>query len=336
MGGLLLYIGIILVASIIVWKGGDMLGGTAESLAQHYNLSPVVHGSIVTAVGSSFPEISTTVLSTLVHGEFDLGVSTIVGSAIFNILVIPGLSAIFSKKIDSEWTFVVKDIQFYIISIVVLLLAFALAVIYYPSERPLFGTMTRGIAAIPVFVYFLYLYLNQQENLVYRKINIGPSEKKSGIGKVWLRFGFSLVLIVVSVEGLVRGAIFLGEYFETPSFIWGVLVLAAATSVPDAIVSIRQAMNKQGIVSLANVVGSNIFDLLVAVPVGVLIAGSSEVNFEMAAPMMLFLSVVTVLLIILLLRNQSLNRNEGWLLLFFYMLFVVWIVLESFEITGWL
>jgi len=331
MGELLLYLVVIIVASLIVWRGGGMLESSAEALSSHYKLSPVVQGSIVTAVGSSFPELSTTVLSTLLHGEFDLGVSAILGSAIFNILMIPGLSSLISGKMKTNWTFVVKDVQFYITSVVALMLVFALAVIYYPVEGTEYkGMVTRQIALIPVFLYFLYLFLQHQETLEYRREATDSNHPKSeNIKRVWLRFGVSLILIVVSVEALVRSTIFLGAYFDTPNFVWGATVLAAATSVPDAIVSVKEAMNQKGLTSLANVIGSNIFDLLIAVPAGILIAGSSVVNFSVAVPFMLFLSIATVVLILMLLYQRSLNRLEGGILVLLYAAFVVWIILES-------
>jgi cation:H+ antiporter len=336
MGELLIYLVVIMLASIIVWKGGSMLESSAETLSIHYKLSPVVQGSIVTAVGSSFPELSTTVISTLLHGEFDLGVSAILGSAIFNILMIPGLSSLISGKLNTNWTFVVKDVQFYITSVIALLLIFALAVIYHPVEgSDIKGMITRQLAMVPVLLYLLYLFLQQQETLEYRRKAKDNEHPKSGnIKRVWLRFGVSLILIVVSVEALVRGTIFLGEYFNTPNFIWGATVLAAATSVPDAIVSVKEAMNQKGLTSLANVIGSNIFDLLIAVPAGILIAGTSMVNFSVAVPLMLFLSLVTVVLILMLLYQRSLSRLEGGVLVFLYAVFVAWIILESNGLIG--
>ena len=334
---LFIYIGVILLASFIVWKGGGMLESSAEALSYHYNLSPIAHGSVITAVGSSFPELSTTVISTLIHGQFDLGVSAIVGSAIFNILVIPGLSAILSKKMETNWNFVVKDVQYYITSLVMLLLVFALAVIYNPiGDQSFTGEMTRPLAVLPIAFYFLYLYLQKQETKIYQNDKEEGKKEDKNIKKEWGKFFLSLILIVGSVEGLVRAAIFLGDYFNTASFVWGVLVLATATSVPDAIISIREAIHDKGMVSLANVIGSNIFDLLIAVPLGVLIAGSSSLNFKVAAPMMLFLGAATILLMFFLLRNQILTRKEGWWLLIIYAMFIVWIGLESFNVINWI
>jgi len=338
MAELVLYLLLILVASFVVWKGGSMLESASETLATHYQLPPVVQGSIITAIGSSFPELSTTIISTLLHGEFDLGVSAIVGSAIFNILVIPGLSSVIAGKMNTQWMFVVKDIQFYIISIMGLMLIFGLAVIYNPvAGSDLRGIITRELALIPIFLYVLYLVLQQEETRAYRRdANNDDHPRSNNIGKVWLRFGVSLILIVGSVEALVRAVLFLGEYFQTPSFVWGATVLAAATSVPDAIVSVKGAMNRNGVTSMANVIGSNIFDLLIAVPAGILIAGNSIINFSVASPLMLFLGLSTVLLIMLLLRSHSLNRSKGTVLLFTYLFFVIWVIMESNGMTSFI
>ena len=143
-----------------------------------------------------------------------------------------------------------------------------------------------------------------------------------------------MVLIVGGVEGLVRAAIGFGEYFDTPSFLWGLTVIAAGTSLPDAYVSVKVARRNEGVVSLANVLGSNIFDLLVAVPVGILIAGSAPIDFKVAAPMMGFLTLATILLFTMMRTGLSLRKSECWSLLGLYAIFIIWMVLETLEITS--
>lgn len=343
---LLIYVAVVIISSLVVWKGGGMLENSAGILAKFYSLPPIVQGSIITAVGSSFPELSTTVISTLRHGQFDLGVSAIVGSAIFNILVIPGVSVLMAGKLKLNRILVYKDAQFYIIAVAVLLLVFCMAVIYNPieSER-LQGTVTWSLALVPVLLYFLYVFLQQQETSHFRgkqsdeKETIQEQQENEdlessvSIWKTWLKFIAGLVLIVVSVEGLVRSAVFFGDYFDTPSFVWGATVLAAATSVPDAIVSIRVAVNGQPKVSLSNILGSNIFDLLIAIPAGILIAGAAIINFEMAIPMMMYLTLATIFLFTFLRTGLHLKKWEGMILLLLYAVFVFWIIAES---IGWL
>lgn len=329
-----LYLLLVIVATAVVWWGSDLLEKNAQGLSNYYGLPPVVHGAVVVAVGSSFPELSSTVLSTLLHGEFELGLSVVIGSAIFNILVIPGLSGWYAQgtlKADKELVY--KDAQFYIISVAVLMVAFSLAVIYFPVEgQRLVGTMNRGIALLPFLMYGLYLFIQRQEVHDQREERQRPDEKP---WKLWLKLLLSLVLIVVGVEGLVRAALFFGEYFGTPSFVWGILVIATVTSLPDVLISLRLARKGQGVPSLSNVLGSNIFDLLVAVPAGVLIAGATPVNFQVAMPLMTFLTLATVLLFTLLRIDLDLNRRESTILLLTYALFTAWIILEALEVVDW-
>ncbi|MGB3759944.1 MAG: sodium:calcium antiporter [Rivularia sp. (in: cyanobacteria)] len=332
---LILYICLIVISTAVVWKGSFMLETAAESLSKYYRLPPVVQGSVVVAVGSSFPELSSTVLATLVHGQFDLGVAAIVGSAIFNILVIPGISGLVGQRLSADRLLVYKDAQFYITSITVLLLAFTFAVIYNPVPGVMLqGKMNRLIALMPLSMYGLYLFLQQQDTAEENQGKSYEHPSNICIGKEWLRLLFSLVLIVVSVEGLVSGAIGLGRVLNTPTFLWGITVIAAGTSLPDAFVSIRAAQRGDGIISLANVLGSNIFDLLVAIPVGIMIAGASIIDFAVAAPMMGVLTFATIVLFAMLRTGLVLSKKECVVLLGMYGLFVVWMVLETMEITN--
>lgn len=323
----------ILFGTVAVWKGSALLESSSEGLSQHYRLPPTVHGAVVVAVGSSFPELSSTLLSTLLHGEFELGLSAVVGSAIFNVLVIPGLAGLLGGTLRTGRDLVFKEGEFYLISVGVLLLTFSLAVIYNPlGSQRLQGELSRGIVLIPLLVYAVYLFIQQQDVREYD----GGTEEGTPISptKAWLRLLGSLALILLGVEALLRAAIRLGDLLGTPSFVWGLTVIAIATSLPDTFVSIRLARRGEGVVSLSNVLGSNIFDLLVAVPAGVLIAGATPVDFGVAAPLMGMLTVATVALFAAMRTDLRLDRRESALLLLVYALFLVWVVLETLGVTS--
>ena len=335
MDSLLFYTIAAVGGTAIVWWGGDILEASSDRLAAYYRLPAIFRGAILAAVGSSFPELTSSVISTLVHGKFDLGVSAIVGSAIFNILVIPAIAGLVSEKLVANQTLVYKDAQFYITSVAVLLLAFCFAVIYNPvAGEELTGEMNRLIALVPFLLYGLYIFLQFQDVQDERKKKADPPPEDASPTRDWLKLLLSLLLIVVGVEGLVRAAIGFGEYFNTPSFLWGLTVIAAGTSLPDAYVSVKVARRGEGVVSLANVLGSNIFDLLVAVPVGILIAGSAPIDFRVAAPMMGFLTLATILLFTMMRTSLRLRRSECWSLLGLYVLFIGWMVLETVGITS--
>ena len=143
----------------------------------------------------------------------------------------------------------------------------------------------------------------------------------------------SLLIILVGVEILVQAAIKLGVLFGTPSFLWGITVVAAGTSIPDAFVSVRAAQQGRAVTSLANVLGSNIFDLLVCIPAGILIAGSAVINYSIAAPMMAVLTFATLVLFVLMRLGMNLDAKESIALLLMYALFVVWMGLETFAVV---
>ncbi|MDZ7714065.1 MAG: hypothetical protein U5L06_13640 [Rhodovibrio sp.] len=223
-----------------------------------------------------------------------------------------------------------KEAQFYMIAVAVLTLTFAFAAIYNPATddgRALSGEITRGLALIPIVLYGLYVFVQYQDTLEH----VGEIDTRDiRPAREWLRLAGSLVLIVAGVEALVRAAVNFGDIFEHPSFLWGVTVVAAGTSVPDAFVSVRAARAGRGITSIANVLGSNVFDLLVCIPAGVLVAGAAVIDFAVAAPMMGVLTAATVVLFLAMRTRMVLSRWESASLLVIYGTFVVWITAETF------
>ena len=315
---------LIVVATAVIWIGSQHFERAAGRLSKHYGLPVAVHGAVVVAVGSSFPEISSIVISTVVHGEFALGVGAIVGSAIFNILVIPALSAFASERLGSTRNLVHRDTQFYVISVLIIFVVFALGATYIPGGTNTAAILTPALMVLPLGTYLIYLFLHQQDasDYVGEDFSIDPR-------KAVLRLTVALLVIAVGVEGLVRAALSLGDLCGTPSFLWGLTVIAAATSLPDAFVSVTAAQDDDSITSLTKVLGSNIFNLLVAIPVGVLLAGSATINFLAAVPTMGFLGLATLVFLVFARTDLELTDLEAYGFIALYLLFVVWITLES-------
>ena len=330
---LLVDVAIILAATAAIWKGSDWLESASDRLATYYGLPEVVQGAIIVAVGSSFPELATVVVAA-VGGSMPLGVGAIVGSAIFNVLVIPAVAGIAaSDELDSNRTLVYKEAQFYMLSVSVLLITFALAVIYYPGTAALSGVVTRPLAVIPLALYGLYIFIQYQDTADHES----DPDAAEGIDvrRQWLFLLAGLAVILVAVENLVHSVRVIGRTFGVNEFLLGVTILAAATSLPDTLVSVRAARDGRGVTSVANVLGSNTFDLLVAIPAGVLIAGAWTVDFAMAVPMFAALTGATILLFTALRTDLALSTPESYVLLGAYVLFVAWVVAETVSlITG--
>jgi cation:H+ antiporter len=116
--------------------------------------------------------------------------------------------------------------------------------------------------------------------------------------------------------------------------LWGLTVVAAATSIPDTLISVRASREGRSESSISNVLGSNVFDLLVAVPLGVLIAGAVTVNFTQTVPMMAFLMLATIVMLVFMRRDMEISRPEAVWMMVLYMAFGVWMASEAFGITS--
>jgi len=326
------HVAVVAVATAFIWLGSGWLERSAEHLSAYYGLPAVIQGSVVVAIGSSFPELSSVVVTALA-GSFDMGVGAIVGSAIFNVLVIPGLSGVTTdESVESSRAIVYKEAQFYMIAVSALLVTFALAVIYFPTTggSALGGRLVRPLAAIPLLLYGLYVFIQWQD---VQDHDAGDRPTDVRIREHWLKLALGLFVILVAVEQLVGAVEGLSHTFGIPQFLAGVTIVAAATSLPDTLVSVRAARTGNGATSLGNVLGSNTFDLLVAIPVGVLIVGSAPVNFSVAVPMMGVLTLATILLFVVLRTDLTLTQYESYALLAAYLLFVSWVVTETVGVT---
>jgi len=324
---------VVVLTTAGIWLGSGWLEAASQRLAVHYDLPPVVQGSIVAAAGSSTPELASVVFAALA-GSFDLGVGSVVGSAVFNILVIPALSVLLGTgRVASTRTLVHKETLFYLLSVLVLFVTFALALIYNPAGGRLSGSVTRGLVLLPLAAYGLYLFLQWQDTVEYA----GREEPDDvDARRQWGLLAAGLVVILVAVERLVHAVLEIGAIAGTPDFLWGATVVAAATSLPDALVSIQAAGKQRDVASVSNVLGSNIFDLLVVIPVGVLLTGTARIDFGITAPMMGCLGAATILLFVALRTDLALSGREAYLLLGAYGLFVAWVAAEALGFLGFL
>jgi len=176
-----------IVATALIWRASGLLERSAERLALYYGLPAIVQGAVIVAIGSSMPELLTAIIAPLIHDEFELGVGVIIGSAIFNVLVIPAAAALASEGgLSSGREIVYKEAQFYMLAVAVFLLMCSFAVIYYPVEgagTPLGGTITRELALIPIATYGLYVFIQYSDTMDYEP---EPLTERIDIRREWL------------------------------------------------------------------------------------------------------------------------------------------------------
>jgi cation:H+ antiporter len=330
-----------LFASALLWLSCSRLEESTHRLAQHYGIPDAVKGSVLLAVSSSMPELVTVLLAFPVHGDFELGLSAVIGSAIYNILIIPAFSVYArGRPLSANRDLIYREAQFYLVAVAVLMLVLSLSVIYYgpqPAVMPegrriYFGEFNRLLALFPLLLYGLYLYIQFEE--VRRQRDDHPPQGGVNALKEWGILVVCVGLILVGVEILLRVAITLGDLLETPTFLWGMTIVAAATSVPDTFVSVRASVLGRTESSVSNVLGSNVFDLLVAVPAGVMVAGTIAVNYTQIVPMMVFLVLATIVMLVFMLRDMQLTPREATVMVALYLALGVWMTLEAFGVTA--
>ena len=326
------YSAAVLISATIIWQACGHLEIAAHRLSESYGLPEIIKGSIIMAIGSSFPELVTVILAGIVHSDYELGFAAIVGSAIFNILVIPGVSVFFrAGPFGTDRHIIFRETQFYLISVLLMVVVLALAVIFFPVDGTgLKGKLSLSLVIVPLGFYALYVFIQFHEVLDY---DTGSKNEPARVTSEWLRLVASMGAVTIGVEILVRTAIGLSDVLETPTFFWGVTVIAIVTSVPDLFLSVQAARREVGVSSLSNALGSNIFDLLVIAPVGVLVAGAVIIDFSHLFPMMSFLVLGSVTLLVLMRRKFALSNREATLLLTLYAGFLVWMGLETFHVV---
>lgn len=214
----------------------------------------------------------------------------------------------------------------------VVLVTLSFSVIYNPhGDSHQEGILTRSLVLLPLAFYLLYLYIQYHEVRDHR-----PDTRSEPVRPLleWTIMLASMLVILAGVEILIRMALDLGRLLHTPSDFWGATMIAAATSVPDLFLSIRAARRDICISSLANALGSNIFDLLVVLPAGVLAAGTVIINYPRILPMMAFLMLATVVMLVLARRDFALTNRDGIVLLTLYAGFIALMALESFGVIA--
>ncbi|MCC6710770.1 MAG: calcium/sodium antiporter [Candidatus Pacebacteria bacterium] len=323
---------------------------TLEIISKKLKLSSDVAGATFMAIGSSAPELFVSILAlTKVNEQQSLGAGTIVGSAIFNILVIIGASALFKRALLT-WQPVIRDMTFYILTIFMLLFTFIDGKITFIDSALFIGLYILYIFSLnfwkKLFPYtskddILNTLAEEKETRNIRKENWSIKnifdkalttvffdlEKKP---KLYLiNFFISILLLAILSHYMVEAAVNIAIFFKIPSVIIGLTILAAGTSIPDLLASINVAKKGKGDMAIANAVGSNIFDIAIGLGLPwfflTLITGKNivVVTENLSSSITLLFATVVALLFLLLAKKWEIGRYAGILLIASYIFYIL-------------
>lgn len=306
--------------------GADLLIKGASNLAGRFGIPSIVIGLTVVAFGTSAPEMAVSV-NGAISGQADIAVGNVLGSNIFNILFILGISALI----------VPLSVHLQVFRVEVPIMVAAAVFTYFFSidgkiDR-LEGLMAFGL----IGVYILFQIQNSvqtsksqsAENLAAEK-ELKASVRSSKLWKDWAQILIGLALLVIGADKFVEGAVEIARGFGVSELVIGLTIVAAGTSLPEVATSVIAAFKKQTDIAVGNVVGSNIFNSL-----GVLgLAGTvspNPVNVSSQALAFDFpISIAASLLCFpLFLRGLKIGRLEGFGFFTAYVGYVTFLVMDQ-------
>ena len=311
----------VLVGLAATLAGAEALVRGASRLAAAFGVPPLVVGLTVVAFGTSAPELAVSVNAAL-DGSADIAVGNVVGSNIFNVLFVLGVSALLSP-LRVALQIIRQEIW---IMIVVSIAAWALIAT---------GGVSRADGLVLVAGIVIYTWKTvrdgSKEQAAFNNGNTAATQigglSRSGASLLVL---FGLGLLVFGADQLVDGTVVLGRSLGVSELILGLTVVAAGTSLPEAATSVVASLRGERDIAVGNVVGSNIFNILAVLGVAAVVSPSpivpdpSVLAFDI--PVM---TAVAVACLPIFFTGHSIDRWEGGLFLAYYVAYVTFLVLDA-------
>lgn len=264
----LLTIGLLVGGLAVLIAGAEMLVRGASRLAAAVGISPLVIGLTVVAFGTSSPEMAVSVQSALSgQAGANIAMGNVIGSNIFNVLLILGLSAAIAPLIVAQ-QLVRLDVPIMIgVSVLVLLLALDGAI----------GRLDGLLLFAGVIAYTAFaIYQGRRESKVVEAEYAQEfSAKPRGAGQVLLNIAFVVVglgLLVLGSNWFVDAAIAIARVLGVSELVIGLTIVAAGTSMPEVATSVMASLKGERDIAVGNVVGSNLFNLLAVLGLSALVA----------------------------------------------------------------
>ncbi len=317
---------LILIASFAALiKGADFFVDGSGSIARKLRIPDFIVGLTIVAMGTSAPELAASV-SAAIAGKSDLAIGNVVGSNLLNILVILGISALILPPVVDRVLFK-RDVPFLLLTAIVLPLMLLLGGRDEGGKYIL--NWVSGIVLLSLFV--LYLFLTIRSALAYRRAHPQAAEEESDIKVLpwWKSILFTLLgaaLIVLGGKFAVSSASDIARQFGVSEAMIGLTVVAFGTSLPELVTSAIAARKGNSDIAIGNVVGSNIFNVL-------LILGTTVMIRPVPADMTMLIDLFVVLGASLLFAltawtGKKLSRTEGISFLLAYAAYMVYVFMR--------
>jgi len=316
---MLVYV-LFIIGFIILIKGADLLIKGASSIAKRNRISDLVIGLTIVSLGTSLPELVINVFASIT-GNSSIAIGNIFGSNIANVLLILGLSAVFSPLALKKST-IYSEIPFALIA--TLLVGFLANASLFHAKPQLFISRYDGIILMFFFLLFmLYIFRiakHSKEDTIEETGSL-ITQRKSLVfilaGMVMLFFGGTWV---------VDGAIEIAGALGLSEALIGLTIVAVGTSLPELVTSVVAAAKKNADIAVGNVVGSNIFNILWVLGLSAVIKPMPFNIINNLDVFFMVFSLVVIILAVIARGKSQIVRTAGIIFLLLYVAYVVFLV----------
>lgn len=303
-----LQIFILLAGLSLILFGANWLVDGSSSIAKRFGISEFVIGLTIVGIGTSTPEMVVSFLSSF-QGKADMAIGNIVGSNIFNTMMILGVTALIAPLAITKSN-LKKDIPLNIIVTILLILLGMNFTLFGKGQDQL--SRIDGVILLAVFAWYIWTS--------FRSDTADSEEDGEGIKEY--KTGISVLLIVAGLAGLIIGgrlfvnsATELAKMFGVSDKFIAITVMAAGTSMPELATCVVAALKGRGQLALGNVLGSNISNILLILGGAALINPLSFSGMTYVDLGVVLLSAIFILGSAYLFRKKQLDRFEGIILL---------------------
>lgn len=308
---------LLIVGFVLLIKGADIFVDGASSTALNLKVSKMVIGLTIVAFGTSAPEFAVSIKA-LLSGSSDIVLGNVVGSNILNILLILGISSLFSSMVVKDNT-VKKEIPLTIL-FSVLLTVLSFDNVFDKNVQNVI-TRTDGFVILIFFIVFIY-YLasiaknNKEEN----------EEAPYKIGKSLLFVLIGLIGIVAGSNLVVDNASAIAKALNVSEKMISLTIVAFGTSLPELVTSVQAARKHENDIAIGNIIGSNIFNIGIVIGLPCALIGNINVGTFNYIDMFTMIGAA-ILLFLLTFKKRKLDKGEGLIMLLIFIVYYGYVII---------
>ena len=305
---------IILGFIFLIWGGESVVQG-AITLARKMNVSPLLIGFTIIAVGTSLPELAVSLKAVSSNDQnlVDLAVGGVLGSNVANVMLVLGTAAMLGACSEPEIG-IKKDAIAVILASIILLITVMIGEI---------STIIGSMMLISLILYYIYSYDYS------KKLGLDEELDETWIGEnIFLAAVVTIfggVLIFLGAEFLIEGATGIAEEMGISETIVGLSVIALGTSLPELAVTVIAALRGHKGVAVGNVLGSNVINILGILGVTSIYAGGISISGEFAGRDIWVVMITSGLVAAMLLDNRRIGKRVGLVMVIGYLLYMVFL-----------